>query len=376
MIYLDNAATTFPKPRCMSAEIDRCIHKYCGNPGRSGHILSLKASEKIYACRVTLADFFGSSKPENIVFTMNTTYALNLAIKTLYKRGSHVLISNMEHNSVLRPIAELQKRGELCYSIFDVTGTVENTLAELKSKIKQNTSMLVLSHASNICGKVFPLREIGVFCKQHDLIFIVDAAQSAGVTDIRTEEWGVDALCAPAHKGLYGPQGLGFVIFGNKVPVRTLIEGGNGTNSLSPDMGLELPESFESGTLPTPLIAGLDASVRWVKQIGVRNVNAHEVMLASLLSERLHSMQGSILYGPETPETGIVLYRNRNISVNELAAALDRQNICTRSGYHCAPLAHNALGTGENGALRISIGFFNTRKDIDDIYFAIKNICN
>lgn len=376
MIYLDNAATTFPKPRCMSAEIDRCIRQYCGNPGRSGHILSIKASEKIYECRATLANFFGSADPEKVVFTMNTTYALNLAIKTLYKQGSHVLISNMEHNSVLRPIAELQKRGEIHYSIFDATGTAEDILLELKNKMRQNTSMLVMPHASNICGKIFPVREIGAFCKQNDLIFIVDAAQSAGIADIRVNEWGIDALCVPAHKGLYGPQGLGFVIFGEKMPIRTFIEGGNGTNSLSSDMGLELPESFEGGTLPTPLIAGLDASVKWLKKIGVQNINAHEVSLASLLSERLCSVRGSILYGSDKPEAGIVLYRNKNISVNQLASILDAQNICTRSGFHCAPLAHNTLHTGENGALRISIGFFNTKKEIDEVYTVIKNICN
>lgn len=375
MIYLDNAATTFPKPKCMSAEIDRCIRRYCGNPGRSGHILSIKASEKIYECRATLADFFGSSKPENVVFTMNTTYALNLAIKTLYHHGAHVLISNMEHNSVLRPIAELQKRGEITYSIFNVTGTIEDILLELKSKMRQNTTMLVMSHASNICGKIFPLREIGAFCKQNGLTFIVDAAQSAGITDVHIEEWGIDALCAPAHKGLYGPQGLGFVIFGEKQPIRTFIEGGNGTNSLSADMGLELPESFEGGTLPTPLIAGLDASAKWVKRIGVQNINAHEAALASLLSERLHSIRGSILYGPYKPESGIVLYRNQRISVNELASVLDAENICTRSGFHCAPLAHNTLCTGDDGALRISIGFFNTNKDIDDIYTIINSVC-
>lgn len=376
MIYFDNAATTFPKPRSMSVEIERCIREYCGNPGRSGHILSIKAAEKIYECRETLSDFFGSDKPENVVFTMNTTYALNIAVKTLYKPGSHVLISNMEHNSVLRPIAELQKQGELTYSVFDAMGTTEDILLELKSKMRKNTGMLVMLHASNICGRIFPLREIGAFCKQHNLIFIVDAAQSAGIAEIRIKDWGIDALCAPAHKGLYGPQGLGFVIFGEKVPIRTLIEGGNGVNSLSLDMGMELPESLEGGTLPTPLIAGLNASVQWLKKIGVQSINTHEVSLASLLCERLRCIRGSILYGPDTPEAGIVLYRNQNIPVNDLASALDTRNICTRSGFHCAPLAHETLRTGKNGALRISIGFFNTRKEIDDLYAVINSICN
>ncbi len=375
MIYLDNAATTFPKPECVSAEIRRCMREYCGNPGRSGHALSVKAAEKIYACRVELAEFFGAAKPENVVFTSNTTYALNMAIKALYPRGAHVLISNMEHNSVLRPIAELEKRGEITYSVFDASGTVADILLDLENKRRPDTKMLVMLHASNICGKVFPLREIGMFCKKHGITFIVDAAQSAGTTEIRMQEWGIDALCAPAHKGLYGPQGLGFVLFGENPPLRTFIEGGNGTNSLSKDMGLILPESFEAGTLATPLIAGLHASVRWIKSIGMQNIRLHEASLAILLSDRLRCIRGSKLFGPDIPMSGILLYENKRISVNALAAALDAQNICTRSGFHCAPLAHETLHTGTQGALRISTGFFNTKKEIDSIYSVLKRVC-
>lgn len=375
MIYLDNAATTFPKPRCMTEELFRCMREYCGNPGRGGHILSVKAAEKVYECRMTLAAFFGCAHPENVVFTYNTTYALNMAIKTLYKRGSHLLISNMEHNSVLRPIAALQKRGEIRYSVFDVMGSTEEICRELKRKCTPETDMLIMLHASNICGKLFPLQEIGRFCKQHNITFVVDAAQSAGITDIRMDEFGIDVLCAPAHKGLYGPQGLGFLIFGEKTPLRTWVEGGNGLHSFSPDMGTEMPESMEGGTLATPLIAGLDASVKWLNSIGPKYINAHEAALATKLADRLHSIQGSILYGPNVPRTGIVLYRNERISVNALSSALDAENICTRSGFHCAPLAHDTLQTGENGALRISIGYFNTQRDIDRIYAAIRNAC-
>ena len=157
MIYLDNAATTFPKPACMGAEIFRCIREYCGNPGRSGHILSIKASEKIYECRTAIANFFGSQKPENVVFTLNTTYALNMAIKTLYQPGMHILISNMEHNSVLRPVAELKKRGEISYSVFETHGTAQDILLSIQNKKRHNTGMLIMTHASNICGKTFPI---------------------------------------------------------------------------------------------------------------------------------------------------------------------------------------------------------------------------
>lgn len=375
MIYLDNAATTFPKPRCVAEEITKCIKEYCGNPGRSGHILSMKAAEKIYECRETVADFFGSDEPENVVFTLNTTYALNIAIKTLYEKDSHVLISNMEHNSVFRPIWHLAKNGKISFDTFNLLQPTHSLLQELKKKKQKNTKMLIMLHASNICGKVFPIKEIGDFCDKNDITFVVDAAQSAGNININMKECHIDALCVPAHKGLYGPQGLGFVIYGCK-PSRIFLAGGNGINSLSPEMGLDLPESFESGTVPTPLIAALNSSLKWLKSIGVDNIRAHEVKLAESLSERLHSIKGSILFGDAHPQNGIVLYKNKYVSTDKLSAALTSKHICIRSGFHCAPLAHNTLGTGEDGAIRISAGFFNTAKDISCIYAAIKEYFN
>lgn len=374
MIYLDNAATTFPKPTCLSAEIEKCIKQYCGNPGRSGHILSLKASEKIYQCRETLASFFGSSHPENVIFTLNTTYALNLAIKCLYNKNSHVLISNMEHNSVLRPIHRLQELSELKYSIFNIMQSPAAVIEELERKVRYNTQMLVVSHASNVCGKLFPIKEIGEFCRRHGIIFVVDAAQSAGIAEIRMEEFNIDALCVPAHKGLYGPQGLGFVIFGNKKPNKTLLEGGNGTNSLSPDMGDNIPESFEPGTMATPLIAGLDASVKWVQRMGIDNINHHEKELSARLSERLKTLPGSILYGPQSPETGILLYGNSKYPMHQLYSELCQKGICARNGFHCAPLAHKTLNTQSEGAIRFSFSCFNTSKEVEETYKAIKNI--
>ena len=375
MIYLDNAATTFPKPPCMLNEISRCINTYCGNPGRSGHVLSEKAAEKIFECRETLADFFGSDKPENVVFTMNTTYALNFAVKSLYKHGMHVLISNLEHNSVFRPIFTLAQSGEISYSIFDATGSVPNILLDLESKLRPDTGMLVMLHASNIYDKILPIREIGEFCRKHNLIFIVDAAQSAGVQDIDMQKCHIDALCAPAHKGLYGPQGLGFVIFGEKTLLRTVLEGGNGVYSLSAQMGNELPESMEPGTSPTPLIAGLAATLQWVKRIGLQAIRLHESSLASLLTERLYSIPGSVIFTSDTPSGGLVLYKNKRLSVQALSDALNAQNICARSGFHCAPLAHLALHTGEQGAVRFSFGVFNTKKEVDTLYSCLKNIC-
>ena len=372
MIYLDNAATTFPKPPCVLEEMRRCINEYCGNPGRSGHFMSIKAAEKIYECRETLASFFGSDKPENVVFTLNTTYALNLAIISLYEPSSHVLISNMEHNSVLRPIFFLEKEGRISHSTFNVCQSTENIVSELDRKRKSNTKMLVMTHASNVCGKVFPIKEIGGFCKKHNIIFIVDAAQSAGIVDINMKDCNIDALCVPAHKGLYGPQGLGFVIFGDTLPKRNFVVGGNGINSLSADVGLELPESFECGTMPTPLIAGLCASVNWIKNIGIKTISNHEIALANMLLERLLAIKGSSVFGCDNLQSGIILYNNKTVSTNAISSFLNSKNICTRSGFHCSPLAHRTLETGEEGALRISFGYFNTKRDVDGIFKAIK----
>jgi len=375
MIYLDNAATTFPKPLCVSKEIANCINNYCGNPGRSGHKMSVKAAEKLYECREEISSFFGCNKPENVVFTLNTTYALNLAIKTLCEPKTHVLISNMEHNSVFRTINELESSNGITYSFFNLLQDKEKILNELEKIRRENTKMLIMPHASNIIGYIFPIEAIGKFCKKHEITFIVDAAQSAGNVNINMEKCNIGAICAPAHKGLYGPQGLGFVVFGNALPKRPFIIGGNGVNSLSANMGTELPESFEAGTMPTPLVAGLCASVKWIKDIGIEKINKHEVFLAKRLIENLKEIKGCLIFGDSTPQSGIVLFKSSRIATDAISYHLDKMNICTRGGFHCSPLAHNALGTGEDGAIRISIGFFNTLKDIETVSNEIFKIC-
>lgn len=372
MIYLDNAATTFPKPPCVAQEIVRCIQQYCGNPGRSGHVLSIKAAEKVYECREALAFFFGASSPEKVVFTYNTTYAINIAIQTLYVEGAHVLIGSMEHNSVLRPISELQKSGKISYSIFNALQSADSVLQTLQSSLRKNTKMLIVQHASNICGHTVPIRRIGKFCKKHGITFIVDAAQSAGLLPIHIEQDCIDALCVPAHKGLYGPQGLGMVIFGEKDPLRPFICGGNGILSAHPDMGTTLPESLEGGTVSTPLIAGLHAALKWLQAVGVSKIRNHEAECATRLADRLLSLKGSFLYGPSPPSTGILLYKNQRYDSQTILNFLDKKRICVRGGLHCTPMAHNALGTGNDGAIRFSFGFFNSTQDSDAVYAALR----
>jgi len=376
MIYLDNAATTFPKPECVVSEIKKCITEYCGNPGRSGHILSLRAAEKVFACREALSSFFGSSKPENVIFTLNTTYAINLAIEMFYEPGAHVLISNMEHNSVFRPIVKLQKNEKISYSIFNVLQPTTLILQEINNKIRPDTKLLVMLHASNICGRSFPIREIGKLCKEKKITFIVDAAQSAGKIPIHIEDDHIDALCAPAHKGLYGPQGVGFVLLGKKLPVRNFIAGGNGVDSLSADMGTYIPESFEAGTLPTPAIAGLHAAIQWLERIGIQTIQQKEMHLTEALKERLLSIPNGFLYQEDQFSNGILLYNDKRFTSAALSNILNKANICTRSGFHCAPLAHATLGTGNSGALRISTGYFNSLKEIDTIYNVLRKANN
>ncbi len=373
MIYLDNAATSFPKPPCLTEQISQCIRQYCGNPGRSGHVLSLKSGEKIYECRETIASFFGSSYPENVVFTLNTTYAINIAIKSLFKKNTHILISNMEHNSVFRPVHRLFNDGEAEYSFFNVMQPTLNIIEELERKIRYNTSMLIMTHSSNICGKVFPIKEIGLFCKKHNILFIVDAAQSAGSIDINITENNISALCAPGHKGLYGPQGVGFVLFGNSTPVHTVFEGGTGENSLALSTGTSLPESYEVGTLSTPLIAGLNASVKWVKSVAINNINLHECNLAMRLKDILTSLNKFVVYNT-TQNNGIVLFSGKTVSTEQIYYLMNKHNICARNGLHCAPIAHKTIGTPADGAIRLSAGWFNSIKELDTVYKVLKNI--
>ena len=374
MIYLDNAATTFPKPKCVQEEIDRCISTYCGNPGRSGHRLSMLAAEEIYNCRAALANLF-SANPSRVVFTYNTTYALNLAIKSLYCPHSEILISDMEHNAVLRPVHQLFLHGEIKYRTFHPVRDADETIEELKKRISRSTKMIVCTHASNICGEVYPISAIGAFCKAHGISFIVDAAQSAGICNISMKGAGIDAVCVPAHKGLYGPQGLGFVIFGEDAkPMRTLVEGGTGSHSLQRTMGTELPDAFEAGTLSTPLIAGLHAAVNWLECTGIEEIAAHEIRLAKHIRDRLSKLNGSRFFGSPVQDSGVLLYINEDIPLSRLADALDMQDVCTRSGLHCAPLAHKTLGTPPSGALRISLGHFNTVNDCDALCECIENL--
>lgn len=380
MIYLDNAATTFPKPRSVISEMSKCMREYCGNPGRSSHKLSLTAALKIYECRCEAAELFRCSEPENIVFTYNTTYAINIAVKSILGVGSHVLISDMEHNSVWRPIAEMKRRKILNYDIFrSFGGVTEDVIRDITSKIKEETQAVVCTHASNITNTVLPINEIGKLCREKGLIFIVDAAQSAGVYDIDIEKMNIDILCVPGHKGLYGPQGSAMIIFNPRLKknpaasLRTIIEGGNGLNSLEDVMPDMLPEKYEAGTLATPCIAGLSEGIKFVKKEGVSSILSHEQELYLLLYEDFANNERIVIYNNSSVPGGTLLFNIRGVGSSNVAQSLDKESICVRSGLHCAPLAHKTLGTSD-GAVRVSFGIFNKRKDVKALSDAVHSI--
>ena len=377
MIYFDNAATTFPKPAGVVREIKRCMTHYCGNPGRSSHKLSVASAKKIYECRCALAEMFGASDAEKVVFTYNTTYALNTAIKSTLKKGDHVLLSDLEHNSVLRPISKLCKGGYCDYDIFPAAmQSREDILRKIKFLIRPNTRALVCTHASNVCGITLPIDDIGALCKEKGITFIVDAAQSAGILDIDMKKSNINILCAPGHKALFGPQGVGFAIFSDGFEnANTLVEGGSGVNSLEENMPDFLPDRFEAGTLATPAIAGLLEGVKFVNLIGLEAIREHETAIAARLADILENTKGVTLYAPEYIGNTL-LFNIDGISPNRAAAEFDFNDICLRSGFHCSPLAHAALGTGEDGALRASVGFFNTEDQVELFYKCLKDIIN
>lgn len=373
MIYLDNAATTYPKPLCVSDEISRCIKKYCGNPGRSSHSLSVKSAEKIYEARALLANIFDTSE-ENVVFTLNTTYAINIAIKSLLKYSTHVLISDIEHNSVFRPIHRLSGEKLCTYDIFSTSGTSEDILNNIVSKIKPNTSMIICTHQSNVGVRRLPIEKIGKLCKERNIKFIVDGAQSAGIHDIKIRRMNIDALCIPAHKGLYGPQGVGAVLFNTEKFERSFVEGGTGVNSLEKNMPDFLPERFEAGTLPTPAIAGWSEALKWIISLNINKIRAHEEDLYNLASTLFSENKNITVYRMNDYSGNVLLFNVKNTPSGAVGEYLNKKGIYVRSGFHCSPLAHKSLNTGKDGAVRVSFGIYNTRSDVYQLIEAINDL--
>lgn len=373
MIYLDNAATTGKKPPEVIRAVDNALRIYSANPGRGGHKPSMSASAAVYSVRKKLADFFGASGPENVVFTMNCTHSINTVLKGVLKKGDHAVTSSLEHNAVVRPLV---KTGAV-FDVATVSLTDDNlTLSEFERKIRPETRLVICTGASNVLGKTLPIGKIGALCRARGVLFAVDAAQTAGVLPINMREMNIDYLCIAPHKGLYAPMGVGVLICEQPIE-NTLIEGGTGTNSaetVQPDF---LPERLESGTINVPEIMGISAGIDYVNRLGTDRLYTHELGLTAMLWTELSKMPHIKLY-TNKPEpyafAPVISFNVKGRKSAETAAYLNERGIAVRGGLHCAPLAHRQIGTLESGTVRASASAFNTPYDIAALVSALKNV--
>ncbi len=365
MIYLDNSATSFPKPAGMAAEMGDCMERYCGNPGRSGHDMSMMTGERVYQARKETARLFHIRDASRLVFTKNTTESLNLALLGMLREGDHVVTTSMEHNSVLRPLEHLRSKG-VSHTI--VSGSEEGFVSaeDIEAAVTEDTRLVAVTGASNVTGTIQPLDDIGRICAERQIPLLVDAAQLAGCADIDVEKLGISLLAFPGHKGLLGPLGTGGLYVDPSIQLTPLLCGGTGTESRSRVQPEEFPEGFEAGTVNAPGIIGLGYSVRVLQKVGVKAIEAYERELIRYFDEMIAGMDFVDLYGP-APEgkTGISLFNIRGMECEEAAARLNRDyGIAVRSGYHCAGLAHKTIGTWNTGGVRLSVGPFNTRREV------------
>ena len=368
MIYLDNAATTYPKPKKVIKECMRCIRDYCGNPGRSSHSLSMKTSEKIFEARESVAELLGMpDKCENVVFTQNATYALNFAIKCSVTPRSHILVSDVEHNSVIRPLNAMRKTHAIDYSMFS-SDDVEGSIEEL---IRPETKYLISTLGSNVTGKEISLSVLSRISKKYGLYLIVDSSQIIGHKRIDLEKTPCDVLCAPGHKALFGIQGSGFAFFRDYSKADVLIHGGSGNQSISEEMPDNLPERFEAGTLPSPSIISLLEGIKFINNQTLEFVENKISEISNLIYERLSSIKKVRIYAAEN---GIISFNLDGVSSHLVSEKLNSYRICTRAGLHCAPSAHRKLGTLESGTVRASLSCLNERADADRLYKAMKEI--
>ena len=362
MIYLDNAATSYIKPKEVVMTMCEQLYRGCANPGRGGHSLSVASGEILYNTRLKLAELFNIQNPERIVFCKNTTEALNFGIKGVMAKGGHIITTSMEHNSVIRPIKSLEKRG-VFHSVLraDKNGLLD--INRLEKMICRDTKLIVMTHSSNVCGNVYDIERAAQIAHKYGVIFMVDAAQSAGSLNINAKNF--DLVAFPGHKGLLGPMGTGGLYVAEGIKIFPLIEGGTGSVSeslIQPDF---FPDILESGTQNVPAIAGLGAAVEFLLKEGIDAIGEREKFLRLRFEEKIKNMKNISMYGGEK-KTAITAFNIDGIDCVEVAQRLnDDFGIAVRSGLHCAVLAHESLGTKATGCIRASFGYFNTAKEVD-----------
>jgi cysteine desulfurase/selenocysteine lyase len=377
MIYLDNAATSFPKPEAVYQALDRFARQSLANPGRAGHKMALAAERALDDARHLLNQFFHGEGPERFVFTLNCTDALNMAFKGVLADGDHVVTSDLEHNSVSRPLRGLELAGRITLTRLraDAGGTLDPDA--VRRAITPRTRLLALTHASNVLGTVQPVAEFGRIAREHDLLFLMDAAQTAGVVPIDVQALNIDLLALPGHKSLLGPTGTGALYVGPRAKVRAWREGGTGGDSSSETQPREFPYFLEGGTPNVLGVAGLAAGVKYVEEQGLEKIHAHETALTERLWRRLDEIGGYEVFGHRDMgrRVGTISFRSEALPAAEIGGILDQAfEVAVRPGLHCAPYIHRALGTFPDGTVRVSPGPFNTTDDIDQLAQALAEI--
>lgn len=376
MIYLDNAATSFPKPKQVIDAVVHYSNEIGGNPGRAAHAPAREAGKVIDRTRRSLATLLGNVEPSRILCTPSTTVALNLAFKGLLQAGDHVVTSGMEHNSVMRPLHGLQKLG-ISHSQIPCSPSGELNPADIPPLIRPQTRLIALIHGSNVTGNLMPVSEVGKMARERGIILLVDAAQTMGRIPIDPQQSNIDLLAGPGHKGLLGPMGTGFLYVRPGLELEPLWEGGTGTYSESMEQPETWPERFESGTLNAPGLAGLAAGIAEVQKRGLEAIAAHEQSLIERLAAGLNQLPGIILYGSPDKRscTGTLSFNVQELDCSEVAHILDTAyGIAVRSGLHCAPAAHRTIHTFPHGTVRASVGPFNTQEDIHTLIGAVSEI--
>lgn len=375
MIYLDNAATSFVKPAQVACAVYNTMIKYGANAGRGGHKLSREAGDILYDTRENLCRLFNVNDIERIAFCPNTTYALNMGIKGVLDKGSHVIITSMEHNSVLRPIETLRTLGNVAYTIVRANEKGELLMSSLKKAIRPETKLIVMTHASNVCGNVFDIYNAANLAHEHGILFMVDAAQSAGILDIDANK--VDLLAFPGHKGLMGPQGTGGLYARKGIDLYTIVEGGTGSSSELFSQPEEYPDRLESGTQNVPAIAGLNEGVKFILSEGINTIRQKEEMLTRHFISEIKNINKIKIYGTQNQKSrvGVVALNISGRDCVEVCSELDREyDIAVRGGLHCSVLAHETLGTKDIGCVRFSFGYFNAMQDVNKAVYALYKI--
>lgn len=375
-IYLDNAATTFPKPEEVYQAIDHCLRSVGVAPGRGGHNRSVEAARIVFETREALALLLGIGDSGRIIFTHSATEALNMAVKGIIKPGDHLVTTSMEHNALARPLHHASMSGvDVTWVQSDSAGYV--TAAQIIDALRPETKMVAMTHCSNVTGAVNPIGEIGPLLRERGILFLVDGAQSTGSYPIDIEAMGIDLFAAPGHKGLYGPPGTGFLFVAPGVDIEPLLHGGTGSGSSELVQPASLPERYESGTMNTPAIAGLLAGVKFVAARGVESIHSLEMELVDRLITGLSAIPGITVYNPgnDRPRCAVVSYTIAGKDPSTVGFMLDRNfGISVRVGLHCAPLAHKSIGTFPEGTVRISPALFNDARHIDRLLAAVREI--